>query len=479
MEHDRERARRLLAAAREPHPARLEDLRRARSSRRRQLDVVPAGALTLAVLIVAAFLFTHYAGSGNIVPQRGGHLLRTPSTPAPARTSPAPIVATPPHNPLNPAPPLRRFPSLVERDDILPPGATITYYAGPGAPKGLTTLYQSEMFWDGFDALELDFGWTDARGMDAEQGGIVYCDHPYGRITVLGDGSEVLGTLDVSISCATQPETIRIHNATRIEITINRLGTLVRGAPSARDTFARDDLVPPGGSLEYYAGAPRGRYTLARERVFSDRVSLMYLVLEVGGRSQTVWATCGWPPRYVEGPTLRDASGRTAGTLKMYIACHGTPQKVVLDSDSPLPIRVRRVVAAPLGYLTVHGGDVGWPAVFALTLRGEAPRGDSFYAVYEDEAAYGRPRLVRVPMCGAGSRRAPLEPCAGGGAVYRQLEPLSPFPGTRYWFVRRTTSGREQMFDHHLLPAPSEERGYLEISGTYSYAARNAGKAGH
>lgn len=212
----------------------------------------PLGALLLALLLAAC---GREAPSG----EAGGNC---------AGGAPGPARAT------STAPPAPRFPTAgipgPERDggyaraDTVRPGESLTYYAGPGAPEGETTLSRQEIFWDRADGLRFTYGYDEVESRFA-----VRCGSSPVRDGVWGHGparrNRELGTVTVRFDCRGTPERIAVQNGSSVPIRVERIATFILRAPRAADTDERDDLLPPGGSIvrrdrEGRADAPvRGR----------------------------------------------------------------------------------------------------------------------------------------------------------------------------------------------------------------------------
>lgn len=102
-----------------------------------------------------------------------------------------------------------------------------------------------------------------SRRVNASAAGIT------GRVAVrvACPGAPLFG-LSVSVSCASDPERVTIHNSRQGTIEILRLGSLYR--PTADEPFAVYQALPAGASITYRFGGGDGANKLSEDRIFSN-----------------------------------------------------------------------------------------------------------------------------------------------------------------------------------------------------------------
>lgn len=325
------------------------------------------------------------------------------------------------------------------RNDRIAPGESLTYFAGPEAPEGPTTLSRREIFQDPADGLRFTYGYDEVESRST-----VRCESSPARDGAWGHGpsrqNRGPGTVTVRVDCRGAPERIAVENGSSVPIRVERIATFVLEGPRAADTYARNDVLPPGGSVAYAAGpdAPEDAIAIRDRPLLSRERNGLHLELESGGARVTFVLWCGWPYSPFM-PGLRDAGGREAGRVDVLLDCGEEASLIVVDSDARVPVRVRRIASAAHA-TDIFGSSPGRAVrLFSLRLTGDGPAGESFVVRHE---AAGSERTVETPLCGAAERDGPTPPCAGG-TTYREVIFGA---GEEYRFVRRSAFGDEEVF---------------------------------
>ena len=187
----------------------------------------------------------------------------------------------------------------------------------------------------------------------------------FALLLVASLSSAQTGTILVTVSCTSTPESTTVTNNTTMGITVQSVGSIFQ--PRAEEPFPRNDQLAPGQSITYESGATASLNRLTDQEIFISSVA------EEGVRVQTSAGTVEALCSAGTGSLVLGPAGPTE--IEPVISPTATPvvvSPVEVPGATPVvstggniePVGVEpgaeaSPVAAPLPVLTPIGGSAG------------------------------------------------------------------------------------------------------------------------